>query len=212
MKKYYQYELYLNLVNLVCIVLLSLSCSSSKNEDSDTIFLKGQAHWIASIGVDTIGEKNGVALSDSTHDIYMFHPNAKLHRYYNQKGELLNGQEITLFDNGAVNFIYTYKNSVRDGVKYSFYPSGNLKTWWTFKNDSLRGFHLEFYDKPFHRKAEYMASPSGKQDYIYRRLFDSATQKIIDVIDHREIELEVNPNLDPKLLQLPWEKEDWRKK
>jgi hypothetical protein len=144
-------------------------------------------------------------------DVYNFFTNRKLQYYVFRKNGEMQGEAIYFYENGSVELIANFNEGNKHGIENRFYPSGNLKKVSHFYNDSLRGYFIEYYDRFNTKKAEYMASPNEKSSYIYKRSYDSATQQVIEVLDHRFLELEENPNTDPKALKMPWEDENWYK-
>lgn len=144
--------------------------------------------------------------ADSTKDVYNFHPNRKLSYYINSNKREMNGEAIYFHDDGSLESIINHKEGKIHGIVQKFYPSGNLSSTKHFKDDSLRGYFVDYYDKYNCKKAEYFATPLKKQEYIYKRTYDSANQNVISILDHREIEIKKSPNLTMDDLKLPWER------
>jgi hypothetical protein len=57
-----------------------------------------------------------------------------------------------------------------------------------------------------------MAAPKSKKSYVFKRYYDSATQRVIEDHDHRIEWLNENPEIDPQSLKMPWEDENWFRK
>lgn len=144
-------------------------------------------------------------------DVYNFYSNKKLQYYIFSKNGKMEGEAIYFYENGSVEVIVNFVKGKKHGIENRFYPSGNLKKVSHFYADSLRGYFIEYYDKYNLKKSEGMASPNYKNGYIYKRTYDSSSQKVIDLIDHRHIELELYPNTNPNALKMPWDDGNWYK-
>ncbi len=145
-------------------------------------------------------------------DVYNFYENKKLQYYIFSENGKTNGEAIYFYKNGSVELITNLLRGKKQGIENWFYPSGNLKRVNHYQNDSLTGYFVEYYDMYNLKKAEYMASPHSLNGYIYKRAYDSSTQKVIELIDHRSIELKEFPNTNPIILKMPWENDDWNNK
>ncbi len=180
------------------IVLFFVCCSQENNKQKNK-----NPYQIIANNEDI---ESFIWFNDSTADVYNFHPNRKLKYYLNSQNGEIENEAIYFFENGCVESILNFKNSKRHGIAYHFYLSGNIKSIKHFNNDSLRGYYVDYYDKFNCKKAEYFASPNSKQSYIYMRTYDSSSQKVISVLDHRQIEIEEFPELKMEDLKMPWEK------
>jgi antitoxin component YwqK of YwqJK toxin-antitoxin module len=187
-----------NCIVISLVTLFLFSCSKDNNEQ-DTSY-----HIVA----NSEDKEYYIWFNDSTKDVYNFHPNRKLSYYVSRANGKMNGEAIYFYDNGNIETIINFNNGRRQGIAHIFYLSGNIKSTKYYEDDSLRGYMVEYYDKYNYKKAEYLASPYAKQGYVYKRTYDSTTQKVKSILDHRHIELEKHTGLRPKDLKLPWETDE----
>jgi antitoxin component YwqK of YwqJK toxin-antitoxin module len=166
---------------------------------------KGESISKDCIVVNDQDEEQFYWFDKSSKDVYNFHKNKKLQYYVFREHSKMNGAAVYFYENGSVEEIANFSSGKKEGIDHWFYPSGNLKRVNHYENDSLRGYFIEYYDKYNLKKAEYMASPHSKNGYIYKRGYDSSSQKVIEITDHRPIEIEEYPNTNPESLKMPWE-------
>jgi hypothetical protein len=179
----------------------SISCTEHKREQ--LLIEKNQ------IIANTEERPYYIQVNDSIEDAYNFHQNRKLGYYASRINNYLEGQAIYFYNNGCLETFSTLKNGRKEGVAHYFYPSGNIKYTRNYIMDSLKGYYIEYYDKTNCIRAEYMSNPYALESFIFKRTYDSATQKVITDHDHRKELIHENPEIDPKSLQMPWEDDDW---
>ena len=117
---------------------------------------------------------------------------------------------IFFYANGKLKSKSNFHKGKRDGYHYQFYPSGLLFRSEYFKNDTVYGYGIEYFDKLNTLKSEFFYGGSG--GYIYKRDYDSITQKVVHIHDDRKKFLQLYPNTNPLTLKMPWEDENWNKK
>jgi antitoxin component YwqK of YwqJK toxin-antitoxin module len=189
------------------ILLLALSCSKNNNEiESSSVWGENYRENIYK------DDEINVWFDDTTEDAYRFYSNNKLFYYVHRVSGKTNGQSVYFYEKGGVSGIMTKKNNIKHGIEHFFYPSGNLERSRYYENDSLRGYIVNYYDKFNCKKSEEMAAPKSKKSYVFKRYYDSATQRVIEDHDHRIEWLNENPEIDPQSLKMPWEDENWFRK
>jgi len=140
-------------------------------------------------------EEYFVRFNDSSRDVYNFHKNRKLMYYVPEVNKKMNGEAVYLYDNGIVSKKAYYRNGINDCYEYAFYPSGNISQFGMIKDDKLVGYQVAFYDKTGAYKTEFLYLPDGHY-YVYRRDYDSATGKTLDLFDDRKRYFKIHPELN----------------
>jgi antitoxin component YwqK of YwqJK toxin-antitoxin module len=155
-------------------------------------------------------EEQFIWFNDTTKYVYNFHKNRKLYYYLYVKNTKIEDEGIYFYENGRLKSKHFFCKGKKDGYSYQFYPSGLLFRSEYFKNDTVYGYGVEYFDKLNILKSEFFYDGSG--GYIYKRDYDSITQKVVHIHDDRKKFLHLYPNTNPLTLKMPWEDDNWNKK
>lgn len=179
----------------VLIFILIFSCYE-KNKTSQII-------------VNDEDEEQFVKFDDSSNDVYNFHENKKLYYYVNIKNREIENEGVYFYSNGRLKSKSNFHKGKKNGYHYQFYHSGLLFRSEFFRNDTIYGYGVEYYNSLNRIKSDFFYDGTG--GYIYKRDYDSLSQKIINIHDDRLKYLQIHPNLNPIDIKLPWEDINWHK-
>lgn len=70
----------------------------------------------------------------------------------------------------------------------------------------MKGYQIDYFDRPAYIKAKFVISPFSERRFIYKQFYDSNSQKVDSVMDHRSIDIKEHPELSKEELTFPWEK------